>query len=183
MGAQQLPVNHNHHEGGFTMKLFLSLAVLAVLAVTPTMSAAESGKPQTKCPIKGGDIDKDVFVDVAGKRVFFCCPGCGDKFLKDAAGNLKTMKNHGVKVAAAVCPVSGEEAEAELSYEHAGNTHYFCCKKCLGKFKKSPAKYSDKHAAHGHAGHDHDTHKGHDHGKHDHGGHKGHDHGDHKHKK
>ena len=35
---------------------------------------------QTMCPIKGMAIDKNVFVEYKGKKVYFCCPGCEDKF-------------------------------------------------------------------------------------------------------
>jgi YHS domain-containing protein len=35
---------------------------------------------QTMCPVMGGTIDKNVFVEYKGKKVYFCCPGCKDKF-------------------------------------------------------------------------------------------------------
>jgi YHS domain-containing protein len=35
---------------------------------------------QTMCPIMGMAIDKKVFVEHKGKKVYFCCPGCEDKF-------------------------------------------------------------------------------------------------------
>ncbi|MHC4632707.1 MAG: YHS domain-containing protein [Planctomycetota bacterium] len=38
---------------------------------------------QTTCPIMGGAIDKAVFVEYQGKKVYFCCPGCEDKFKED----------------------------------------------------------------------------------------------------
>ena len=31
---------------------------------------------QTTCPVMGGAINKDVYADYEGKRVYFCCPGC-----------------------------------------------------------------------------------------------------------
>ena len=34
---------------------------------------ANAGKPQTLCPVSGEEIDKDMFVDVGGKRVYLCC--------------------------------------------------------------------------------------------------------------
>lgn len=46
---------------------------------------------------------------------------------------------------AELCPVSGEELDADaVSLSHEGQTLRFCCKKCLGKFKKNPAKYAKK---------------------------------------
>lgn len=35
---------------------------------------------QTLCPVMGNKIDPDVFVDIAGQRVYFCCPPCSKKF-------------------------------------------------------------------------------------------------------
>ena len=41
--------------------------------------AAAAGE-QTECPIMGGAIDKNLFVEYKGKKVYFCCAGCKDKF-------------------------------------------------------------------------------------------------------
>jgi len=41
--------------------------------------AAVAGE-QTMCPVMGGAIDKNIFVEYKGKKVYFCCPGCKDKF-------------------------------------------------------------------------------------------------------
>ncbi|MHC4308919.1 MAG: heavy metal-binding domain-containing protein [Planctomycetota bacterium] len=38
---------------------------------------------QTTCPIMGMAIDKKVFVEYEGKKVYFCCPGCEDKFKEE----------------------------------------------------------------------------------------------------
>jgi len=43
----------------------------------------ETATEQTTCPVMGGEINKDVFVEYKGKKVDFCCPGCEDTFLKD----------------------------------------------------------------------------------------------------
>lgn len=40
-----------------------------------------------------------------------------------------------------VCPVSGEEADAQITYEYKGKTYSLCCNTCLKKFKKDPEKY------------------------------------------
>lgn len=40
-----------------------------------------------------------------------------------------------------VCIVSGEEADPNLKLEYKGKTYYFCCKKCVKKFKDNPEKY------------------------------------------
>jgi YHS domain-containing protein len=35
---------------------------------------------QTTCPIMGGAIDKALFTEYQGKKVYFCCTGCKEKF-------------------------------------------------------------------------------------------------------
>lgn len=36
---------------------------------------------QTTCPVMGGAINKAVFVEYQGKKVYFCCAGCEKDFL------------------------------------------------------------------------------------------------------
>ena len=37
---------------------------------------------QTTCPVmEGNPIDKSIFVEYKGKKVYFCCKGCPEKFL------------------------------------------------------------------------------------------------------
>ncbi len=35
---------------------------------------------QTTCPVMGGAINKAIFTEHKGKKVYFCCPGCEEKF-------------------------------------------------------------------------------------------------------
>jgi YHS domain-containing protein len=35
---------------------------------------------QTTCPIMGSPINKALFTEYKGKKVYFCCPGCEEKF-------------------------------------------------------------------------------------------------------
>ncbi len=35
---------------------------------------------QTTCPVMGNPINKDLFVEYKGKKVYFCCPDCIEKF-------------------------------------------------------------------------------------------------------
>lgn len=48
-------------------------------------TAAEAGSiVQTTCPVmEGNPINKDIFVDYKGKRVYFCCKGCDKKFMEN----------------------------------------------------------------------------------------------------
>ena len=38
---------------------------------------------QTTCPVMGGKINKDIFVEHKGQKVYFCCGGCEGKFKAD----------------------------------------------------------------------------------------------------
>jgi YHS domain-containing protein len=72
-----------------------------ILALTLTAFAAGSlwaadAKPQTLCPVLAGNIDKKVYADYQGKRIYFCCPGCDAEFKKDPEKYLKKMEEQGV---------------------------------------------------------------------------------------
>jgi YHS domain-containing protein len=66
-----------------------------VTTVASEGKSAKKLKPQTTCPVMGGKIDKKVFADYDGKRVYFCCPGCIETFKKDPAKYLKKMQEAG----------------------------------------------------------------------------------------
>ena len=53
-------------------------------AHAPAGDANASGITQTKCPTCGGEgIDRTVFVEYKGRKVYFCCKHCMDPFQKD----------------------------------------------------------------------------------------------------
>ena len=99
---------------------------------------------QAKCPVMGGSIDEEAYADYDGKRIYFCCVGCEKSFQEDPEKYMKQMKEQGVALDDAVCPVSGEPAKADVFTEHDGKKLYFCCEDCKTKFLKSPEKYSKK---------------------------------------
>ena len=45
--------------------------------------AATQEIAQEKCPVMGLPINEDVCVDYKGRRIYFCCDGCDDKFMKN----------------------------------------------------------------------------------------------------
>jgi YHS domain-containing protein len=122
---------------------------------TPAVvSEAQSGKklkPQATCPVMGGKIDKKVFADYDGKRVYFCCPGCIETFKKDPAKYLKVLADRGESVAVlkqlkpqATCPVMGGKIDKKVFTDYDGKRVYFCCPGCIEPFKKNPEKYLKK---------------------------------------
>lgn len=52
-------------------------------AVTKAKEAAVAAIEQTTCPVLGGPIDKNVFTEYKGKKVYFCCTNCKKAFELD----------------------------------------------------------------------------------------------------
>ena len=75
-------------------RLILALAVV-LLAAGPGWAAAPT-KPQTTCPVLGGNIDKKVYADYQGKRIYFCCQGCDEAFKKDPEKYMQKLREQGV---------------------------------------------------------------------------------------
>ena len=71
------------------------LAFVVLIAIAGCKKKAEPAKPQgdtnsvsaaveqTVCPVMGGKINKDIFTEYKGKKVYFCCPGCKPEFEKN----------------------------------------------------------------------------------------------------
>ena len=51
---------------------------------------------QTKCPVQGGDINKSLYADVDGKRIYVCCPGCIDTIKKNPQKYIKDLEAQGI---------------------------------------------------------------------------------------
>jgi YHS domain-containing protein len=55
----------------------------ALAEMVAKMFADAEKKAQKTCPIMGNAIKRDIFVEYQGKKVYFCCPPCKDKFNAD----------------------------------------------------------------------------------------------------
>ena len=134
------------------MKTILVMAIAGTLAAGTSVAAAGCGscgatastkaeekkvKMQTACPVMGGKINKDLYVDQAGKRIYVCCKGCIAPVQKD-------FKKHAEKVAAAgetvatiqtTCPVMGGKINKKQYADVKGKRIYVCCPGCIGKIK------------------------------------------------
>jgi YHS domain-containing protein len=99
---------------------------------------------QTKCPVMGGPIDEEAYADYDGKRIHFCCAGCEKSFLEEPEKYMKQMKEQGMILDDALCPVSGKPANPDLFTKHDGKKVYFCCEDCKTKYLKSPEKHLKK---------------------------------------
>ena len=74
-------------------------AVILAVALTAFMAGglwAADPKPQTTCPVLGGNVNKHVYADYQGKRIYFCCLGCDKEFNKDPEKYMKKLQEEGV---------------------------------------------------------------------------------------
>jgi len=58
-------------------------------------------KAQTECPVLGESIDKSLFVDYQGKRIYVCCNDCIEKVKADPEKFIKEMEAKGIALEAA----------------------------------------------------------------------------------
>jgi len=75
--------------------MLVSLLLIGLVALTgckkksePTPAteiekAVSATIQQTTCPVMEGPINKDLFTEYKGKKVYFCCAGCKEKFEKE----------------------------------------------------------------------------------------------------
>lgn len=80
-------------------KKFILISVLVFclsLLISPDASLA---KDQTTCPVMGGLINKNIYADYQGNRVYFCCPPCLREFKKNPDLYVKKMKEQGITLA------------------------------------------------------------------------------------
>ena len=62
-------------------------------------TSAGEAKAQTTCPVMAGNpINKSIYSDYKGKRVYFCCGACPGMFAKDPEKYLKVLADAGVKL-------------------------------------------------------------------------------------
>jgi hypothetical protein len=120
----------------------LMVGVLLVLAMTlacaANAKAADASKEtptkvQTKCPVMGNPIDKSLFVDKDGKRIYLCCPKCSSAVTKDFAKYAKQLEGEGIDLTipkVAVQPAGkSETAKPKTDTQTApadGKTVYTC---------------------------------------------------------
>lgn len=52
-------------------------------------------KPQSVCPVMGGKINKKLYADVKGRRIYVCCAGCIPKIKKDPGTYIAKIAEKG----------------------------------------------------------------------------------------
>ena len=75
------------------MKKRLLVAILLVAA------SAAFAAPQTTCPVlKGNPINRKLYVDADGYRIYVCCGGCLAAIKADPEKYIKQMQAEGVEL-------------------------------------------------------------------------------------
>ena len=82
-----------------------------------TKEVAVAVKPQTTCPVMGGAIDKKLFVDAEGKRIYLCCTGCIAPVKKDPKKYIAKLEAEGVTLEKTPVKKAPAEKPAEKAAE------------------------------------------------------------------
>ncbi|MBI3911842.1 MAG: hypothetical protein HY320_13045 [Armatimonadetes bacterium] len=112
---------------------------LALLGVA--FAHAEAPK-KAICPVRGAKFEvkaSSPFINVNGKPVYFCCPGCPAAFAKNPEKYLAAAK-----VDVGKCPVEKgaiKKLDPNLRAIVNNELFYFCCAGCPEAFAKAPQKY------------------------------------------
>jgi len=61
--------------------------------------------PQKTCPVMGNAVNKTLYVDFQGKRIYVCCQACIDEVKKDPQKYIDKLESMGEK---AEIPPSGD---------------------------------------------------------------------------
>ena len=107
------------------VKILSIILVIAFLMVGYVLAENEvKPKAQINCPIMGGKIDKKIYADHEGKRVYFCCKGCIPEFQKDPAKHIKKLENEGITPEKA--PRTGFNKESSPGTDESGKQNNAC---------------------------------------------------------
>ncbi|HOX39760.1 MAG TPA: rhodanese-like domain-containing protein [Candidatus Brocadiia bacterium] len=75
--------------------------------------AVSAAKPQTKCPVMGEKINKQLYADVAGRRIYVCCAGCVEKIKADPQKYIQKVIDNGETPES--LPIAAEVSTATLA--------------------------------------------------------------------
>ena len=134
---------------------FVGLAVAFAAGTLMTRGEEPATKsPQTKCPVMGMPINKKIYLDYQGQRIYFCTDDCPAEFKKDPEKYFAKIAEQNVLLESVQknCPVTDEPINKQIFTDYKGRRIYFCCPDCVGPFKKDPEKFLNKLQAETQAG-------------------------------
>jgi YHS domain-containing protein len=77
-------------------KTWMSVALILTLALAFSGATLAETPDQTKCPVLGSPVNKNIYTDYNGKRIYFCCPPCIREFKKNPEKYMKQFEKEGV---------------------------------------------------------------------------------------
>jgi YHS domain-containing protein len=134
----------------------LSLALFGLVIVTalsaqdtksqnpPDTATADAQLPiEANCPVSGGAVNAEHFVERDGKKIYFCCENCPAAFKADpdkfaAAVNYQLLQT--AQMVQVACPLSGGPLNPEAKVKVGTKNVTFCCENCQGKVAKMEQK-------------------------------------------
>jgi YHS domain-containing protein len=90
------------------------LLIVFAFSIGTSLAADTIANEQKTCPVMGGKINKDIYADYEGKRVYFCCDACISTFKKDPAKYVTKIEGEGVVLKT----VSTGDAHHEHEHDH-----------------------------------------------------------------
>ncbi len=116
-----------------------------------TLAAVLLFAPQSQyltCAVNNNDTaDDKLFVEYAGKNVFFCCDGCVPQFGKTPEKFMKTAADAKLTVAKFMFdPTTGKkisEKKARGSSDYMGVRYFFANADAKAKFDKNPKSFAE----------------------------------------
>lgn len=100
-------------------KTWFPVLVAAVVSAA-SVHAAEKNEPetsekkQTHCPVMTkNSVNKNLYVDVKGYRIYVCCAGCIGKVKADADKYIKQMNAGGIRIGKVPEKETAEAEETE----------------------------------------------------------------------
>jgi len=130
---------------GFAFVLTLT-GIVQAQETEETVVCAVGGKEMKKSEAKGS-------YEYKGKTYYFCCDNCKEAFMKNPEkytqknaheGQMHASDHAEDTVVDPVCGMKIKKSDAKATYEHNGNTYYFCMEGCKEKFMNDPDKYAKK---------------------------------------
>ena len=133
----------------FSVLITVAVAILFIVPVgvgAPDSTSEVVSQSQTTCPVMGGAINKDLFVDHDGKRIYVCCQGCIAPIEQDPEKYISKLESEGVVLdkVQTVCPVMGGPIDKNQYVDHDGKRIYVCCMGCIALIETDPEKYIDQ---------------------------------------
>lgn len=111
-------------------KSVIAVSIISALLIGSWAGAADNATPppqkQTVCPVRGEPINKSLYVDHDGKRIYVCCGMCLPKVKKDPAKYIQQLEQQGITLDEATTET--ERPAPAPGHEHSAHNGGGCCK-------------------------------------------------------